>query len=83
MIKLMIKCRFLPLNVVASFKLKCCGSVIQDAKTLIKTSDEWMSARGLFWVKLLDLTLKNHLVAVAKHLWLNKFAHSVLNLSRL
>ena len=80
----MIKSRFLPLNVVASliFKLKSCGSVIQDAKTLIKTSDEWMSARGLFWVKLLDLTLKNHLVAVAKHLWLNKFAHIVLNLSR-
>ena len=85
MIKLMIKCRFLPLNVdsLFDFKLKSCRSVIQDAKTLIKTSDEWMSARGLFCVKLLDLTLKNHLVTVAKHLWLNKFAHSVLNLSRL
>ena len=56
--------------------------MIQDAKTLIKTSDEWMSARGLFCVKLLDLTLKNHLVAFAKHLWLNKFADIVLNLSR-
>ena len=78
----MIKSRFLPLNVVASliFKLKSCGSVIQDAKTLLKTSDEWMSARGLFCVKLLDLTPKNHLVAVAKHLWLKKFAHIVLNL---
>ena len=29
----------------------------------------------------MDLTLKNRLVAVAKHLWLNKFAHNVLNLS--
>ena len=66
MIKLMIKSRFLPLNVDSffDFKLKSCGSVIQDAKT-----------------QLLDLTLKNHLVAVAKHLWLNKFAHNVLNLS--
>ena len=43
-------------------------------------SDEWMSAGGLFCGQLLDLTLKNRLVAVAKHLWLNKFAHNVLNL---
>ena len=45
MIKLMIKSRFLPLNMDSffDFKLKSCGSVIQDAKT-----------------QLLDLTLKNY-----------------------
>ena len=35
----MIKCRFLPLNLDSffDFKLKSCGSVIQDNKTLIRT----------------------------------------------
>ena len=35
----MIKSRFLPLNVDSffDFKLKSCGSVIQDAKKLIRT----------------------------------------------
>ena len=39
MIKLMIKCGSLPLNVDSffDFKLKSCGSVIQDVKTPIGT----------------------------------------------
>ena len=38
-IKLMIKCSLLPLNVnnFFDFKLENCGSVILDAKTLIRT----------------------------------------------
>ena len=39
MIKLIIKSRLLPLNVdsVFDFKLESCESVLQDAKTLIRT----------------------------------------------